>query len=128
MRTMEEQVVYEKKKHVALSNMGRRGGKRSVVHKMMDGTFVGHMARMTMSSRAKRAQQKRKKEETELFILKRNYRCSRPVPISVFSDQHRTKSTTRSRTSCGTHTLVRAPQDFFLRRCARPSIRPAPRP
>src|SRR3974390_2741511 len=53
---------------------------------------------------------------------------NRPVPISVFSDQHRTKSTTRSRTSCGTHTLVRAPQDFFLRRCARPSIPPAPRP
>src|SRR6516164_11166268 len=53
---------------------------------------------------------------------------NRPVPISVFSDQHRTKSTTRSRTSCGTHTLVRAPQDFFLKRCARPSIRPAPRP
>src|SRR6516162_200607 len=53
---------------------------------------------------------------------------NRPVPISVFSDQHRTKSTTRSRTSCGTHTLVRAPQDFFLRPCARPSIRPAPRP
>src|SRR6266576_6618310 len=39
---------------------------------------------------------------------------NRPVPISVFSDQHRTKSTTRSRTSCGTHTWVRAPQDFFL--------------
>jgi hypothetical protein len=38
---------------------------------------------------------------------------NRPVPISVFSDQYRTKSTTRSRTSCGTHTLVRAPQDFF---------------
>gem|GEM_PF-3791407 len=35
------------------------------------------------------------------------------MPISVFSDQQRTKSTTRSRTSCGTHTLVRAPQDFF---------------
>src|SRR6267143_1965317 len=52
---------------------------------------------------------------------------NRPAPISVFSDQHRTKSTTRSRTSCGTHTLVRAPQDFFLRRCARPSIRPTPR-
>src|SRR6266704_382216 len=52
---------------------------------------------------------------------------NRPVPISVFSDQHRTKSTTRSRTSCGTHTLVRAPQDFFLRRCVRPSIRPTPR-
>src|SRR6266478_764225 len=52
---------------------------------------------------------------------------NRPVPISVFSDQHRTKSTTRSRSSCGTHTLVRAPQDFFLRRCARPSIRPTPR-
>src|SRR5579864_9560743 len=53
---------------------------------------------------------------------------NRPGPISVFSDQHRTKSTTRSRTSCGTHTLVRAPQDFFLKRCARPSIRPTPRP
>src|SRR5260370_330756 len=52
---------------------------------------------------------------------------NRPVPISVFSDQHRTKSTTRSRTSCGTHTLVKAPQDFFLKRCARPSIRPTPR-
>src|SRR6202166_4101058 len=53
---------------------------------------------------------------------------NRPAPISLFSDQHRTKSTTRSRTSCGTHTLVRAPQDFFLRRCAQPSIRPAPHP
>src|ERR1019366_6907771 len=53
---------------------------------------------------------------------------NRPAPISVFSDQHRTKSTTRSRTSCGTHTWVRAPQDFFLKRCARPSTRPTPRP
>src|SRR5271169_2491706 len=53
---------------------------------------------------------------------------NRPAPISVFSDQHRTKSTTTSRTSCGTHTWVRAPQDFFLRRCARPSVRPTPRP
>src|ERR1700682_3408274 len=53
---------------------------------------------------------------------------NRPAPISVFSDQRRTKSTTRSRTSCGTHTLVRAPQDFFLRRCARPSVRPTPHP
>src|ERR1700730_18665004 len=52
---------------------------------------------------------------------------NRPGPISVFSDQHRTKSTTRSRTSCGTHTLVRAPQDFFLRRYARPSVPPTPR-
>src|ERR1700739_1688004 len=53
---------------------------------------------------------------------------NRPAPISVFSDQHRTKSTTRSRTSCGTHTWVRAPQDFFLRRCVRPSTRPTLRP
>src|SRR5580700_4665144 len=52
---------------------------------------------------------------------------NRPAPISVFSDQHRTKSTTWSRTSGGTHTLIRAPQDFFLMRCARPSIRPTPR-
>src|SRR5271169_6174734 len=53
---------------------------------------------------------------------------NRPAPISVFSDQHRTKSTITSRTSCGTHTWVRAPQDFFLKRCARPSVRPTPRP
>src|SRR5438309_6240855 len=53
---------------------------------------------------------------------------NRPALISVFSDQRRTKSTTRSRTSCGTHTLVRTPQDFFLRPCAQPSIRPAPHP
>jgi len=77
MRTIEEQAMYEKKKHVALSNMGRRGGRRSVIHKMMDGTLMQHMVRMTMSSRAKRAQQKRKKEETESFMLKRNYRCPR---------------------------------------------------
>src|ERR1700752_3226886 len=49
------------------------------------------------------------------------------VPISVFFYPHLTKSPTRSRTSCGTHTLVKAPQDFFLKRCARPSIRPTPR-
>src|SRR5580700_3392035 len=53
---------------------------------------------------------------------------NRPAPISVFSDQRRTKSTTWSRTSCGTHTLLRAPQDFFLKRCARPSTRPGPHP
>src|ERR1035437_7926004 len=38
---------------------------------------------------------------------------NRPVPISAFSNQHRTRSNTRSRTSCGTHALVKAPQDFF---------------
>src|SRR6266849_1038345 len=53
---------------------------------------------------------------------------NRPALISVFSDQHRTKSTTWSRTSCATHTWVRAPQDFFLRRCGRPSVRPTPHP
>src|SRR5271170_5871737 len=53
---------------------------------------------------------------------------NRPTPISARSDQRRTKSTTRSRTSCGTQTCVRAPQDFFLRRCARPSARPTLRP
>src|SRR3984885_15314022 len=53
---------------------------------------------------------------------------NRPTPISVFSDQPRTKSTTSSRTSCGTQLLVKAPQDFFLARCARPSVRPELRP
>src|ERR1035438_4373326 len=53
---------------------------------------------------------------------------NRPTPISVFSDQRRTKSITWSRTSCGTQLPVRVPQDFFLARCARPSARPGPRP
>src|ERR1043166_9330331 len=53
---------------------------------------------------------------------------NRPTPISAFSDQRRTKSTTRSRTSCGTQTPVRVPQDFFFARCAPPSAQPEPRP
>src|SRR5215469_10626431 len=40
---------------------------------------------------------------------------NRPTPISAFSDQRRTKSTTRSHTSCGTQIPVRVPQDFFWR-------------
>src|SRR5271157_3399654 len=53
---------------------------------------------------------------------------NRPIPISVFSDQRRTKSITWSPTSCGTQLPVRVPQDFFLARCARPSTRPGLRP
>src|ERR1700681_1422861 len=53
---------------------------------------------------------------------------NRPTLISVFSDQRRTKSTTLSRPSCGTQLLVKAPQDFFLARCAQPSVRPGLRP
>src|SRR5215469_18294963 len=53
---------------------------------------------------------------------------NRPTPISAFSDQRRTKSTTRSRTSCGTQLPVRVPQDFSLARCAQPSTQPRPRP
>src|SRR5580700_7632809 len=44
---------------------------------------------------------------------------NRPTPISVFSDQRRAKSTTWSRTSCGTQLPVRVPQMFFLVRRAR---------
>src|SRR5450631_1322197 len=51
-----------------------------------------------------------------------------PAPISVFSDQRRTKSTIWSRTSCGAQTPVKVPQDFFLERRAPPSVRPGPRP
>jgi hypothetical protein len=47
-----------------------------------------------------------------------------PAPISVFSDQRRTKSTIWSRVSCGTQTPVRAPQAFFLGRHAPPFARP----
>src|SRR5229473_4841375 len=53
---------------------------------------------------------------------------NRPAPISVVSDQRRTKSTIWSRTSCGTQTPVRVPQDFFLGQCAPPSTRPGPHP
>src|ERR1039457_5478183 len=53
---------------------------------------------------------------------------NRPTPISLFSDQHRTKSTTWSRTSCCTQLPVRVPQVFFLARRAPPSTRPGPRP
>src|SRR4029077_8209816 len=43
---------------------------------------------------------------------------NRPTPISAFSDQRRTKSTTRSRTSCGTQMPVRVlefPKTFSWR-------------
>src|ERR1700747_2268079 len=53
---------------------------------------------------------------------------NRPTPIPAFSDQRRTKSTTRSRTSCGTQLPVRVPQDFFLERCAQPSAQPSAQP
>src|ERR1022692_3397957 len=53
---------------------------------------------------------------------------NRPAPISVFSDQRRTKSTIWSRVSCGTQTPVRAPQEFFLARRAPPSVPPRPHP
>src|ERR1700691_1927107 len=52
----------------------------------------------------------------------------RPAPISVFSDQRRTKSTIWSRVSCGTQTPVRVPQLFFLRQHAPPTARPKPHP
>src|SRR5271167_1640230 len=53
---------------------------------------------------------------------------NRPTLISVFSDQRRTKSTSWSRTSCGTQLPVRVPQVFFLARHAPPSTRPGPHP
>src|SRR5580658_7578462 len=53
---------------------------------------------------------------------------NRPTPISVFSDQRRTKSTAWSRTSCGTQMPVRLPQVFFLARRAPPSTRPGLHP
>src|SRR5580704_2854652 len=49
---------------------------------------------------------------------------NRPAPISVFSDQRRTKSTIWSRVSCGTQTPIRVPQLFFLGQRVPPSVRP----
>src|SRR5882724_5224128 len=57
-----------------------------------------------------------------------NQLINRPTLISAFSDQRRTNSTTRSRTSCRTQIPVRVPQDFFLARCAQPSTPPRRRP
>src|ERR1039458_2802728 len=57
-----------------------------------------------------------------------SHRIKRPVPISVFSDQRRMKSTIWSRVSCGTQTPVRVPQLFFLGQYAPPSARPKPHP
>src|SRR5271157_47244 len=65
---------------------------------------------------------------TNLLAVTPNQAMNRPTPISVFSDQRRTKSITWSRASCGTQLPVKVPQDFFLARCARPSTRPGPRP
>src|ERR1039457_4298737 len=56
-----------------------------------------------------------------------SHSTNRPARISVLSDQRRTKSTTWSRVSCATHTPVRSPQHFFLKRHAPPSARPVPR-
>src|SRR5258707_4872548 len=53
-----------------------------------------------------------------------SHTMNRSAPISVFSDQRRTKSTIWSRVSCGTQTPVRVPQAFFLARHAQTSIRP----
>src|SRR5713226_10482747 len=53
---------------------------------------------------------------------------NRPAPISVFSDQRRTKSTIWSRVSCGTQTPVRVPQLFFLGQHVPQSVRPKPHP
>src|SRR6266404_7071340 len=53
---------------------------------------------------------------------------NRPAPISVFSDERRTKSTIWSRVSCGTQTPVRVPQLFFLGQRVPPSVRPKPHP
>src|SRR5271157_171285 len=65
---------------------------------------------------------------TNLLAVTPNQAMNRPTPISVFSDQRRTKSITWSRASCGTQLPVKVPQDFFLARCAPPSTRPGPRP
>src|SRR5437867_1907028 len=68
------------------------------------------------------------RQSKNLLAVTPSHGMNRPTPISVFSDQRRTKSTTRSRTSCGTQIPVRVPQDFFLARCAQPSAQPGPRP
>jgi hypothetical protein len=49
----------------------------------------------------------------ELGAVMSSHTMNRPPPISVFSDQRRTKSTIWSRVSCGSQTPVRVPQLFF---------------
>jgi len=68
--------MYEKKKHVALSNMGRRGGRRSVIHKMQDGSFERHMHWMTVRSSAARKRRALARNAEKPFW--RDYTCPRP--------------------------------------------------
>ena len=49
----------------------------------------------------------------ELAGATSSHPMSRTAPISVFSDQRRTKSTSWSRMSGGAQTPVRVPQDLF---------------
>jgi hypothetical protein len=75
--TPDEQALYERRKHVALRNMGRRGGKRSVIHKMQDGSFGRHMYWVTIRSSAARKRKALAKKAARPFVLKGNYRCPR---------------------------------------------------
>src|ERR1051326_5127725 len=59
-----------------------------------------------------------------MFGHQLGHTMNRPAPISVFSDQRRTKSTIWSRVSCGTQTPVRVPHAFFLGPHVRSSARP----
>jgi hypothetical protein len=53
--------------------------------------------------------------ETNLLAVTPSRAMNRPALISLASDQRRTKSTIWSRTSCGTQTPVRVPQESSQR-------------
>src|ERR1051325_6579790 len=57
-----------------------------------------------------------------------SHSMKRPVLISVFSDQRRTKSTIWSRVTCGTQSPITVPQVFFLGPHVPPSTRLEHRP
>ena len=78
MRRPDEQAQYEKKKHVALNNMGRREGTRSVVLKMQDGSFEQHMHLMTVRSSAARRKRRLARDAAKPSVWGTDYWCPRP--------------------------------------------------
>src|SRR5215472_16306690 len=94
MRRLDEQALYEKRKHVALSNMGQRGGRRSVILKMLYGIFEQHMYRMTVLSAAARRQRKLARNAAKPLVSGADYTC--PLP----SCHHRWRGKRRTAQQC----------------------------
>ena len=84
MRTRDEQMLYEERRARAIHELGRRGGMRTLVHRMQQGVLESHMAYMTVKSKWARKARKRQGESLRPFVITRDWLCMRC--------QHRWKS------------------------------------